>query len=55
MLQQVKKLREGEQENKDTQNEVDKLDCKEELLHLRRHNQDFLIQVKKLEHDKKSI
>ena len=38
LLQQVKKLREGEQENQDTQNEVDMSNYNEELLRLKKLN-----------------
>ena len=41
MLEQIKNLREGEVKNKDTKNELDKLDYKEELLRLKRHHQDL--------------
>ena len=55
MLEQIKRLKEGEQQNQDTQNEVDKSNFKEELLRLRRHNQGLLTQVRMLKHDNKSL
>jgi hypothetical protein len=42
-------------ENLESENEDEKSRNKEELLHLRRHNQDLLTQIRKLKHDNKSL
>ena len=41
LLEEIKALRKREQENQDGQNEVYKLDYKEELLRLKRHHPDL--------------
>jgi hypothetical protein len=53
LLEQIKKLKEGEAEKKDM-NKVDK-SSNEELTRLKNHNQNLLTQIKKLKNDKKSL
>jgi hypothetical protein len=55
LFAQIKSLKNEIIENLESKNEDNKSGNKEELLRLRRHNQDLLTQIRKLKHDKKSL
>ena len=55
MLEKIKNLKEREPKNQGNQYDVVKSNYKEELLHLRKVNQDMLVQVRKLKQENKSL
>ena len=55
MLEQIKNLKEREPKNQGNQYDVVNSNYKEELLHLKKVNQDMLIQVRKLKQENKSL
>ena len=55
MLEQIKNLKEREPKNQGNQYDIINSKYKEELLHLKKVNQDMLIQVRKLKQENKSL
>jgi hypothetical protein len=55
LLEQIKKMKDEKQENRNIINKVGKSEDEEEISRLRVHNQNLLTQIKKLKHDKKYL
>jgi hypothetical protein len=55
LLEQIKFLKAKRKENAESKNKIDKSEDKEEILRLKRHNHELLIQIKNTKHDKNSL